>query len=92
MTLRVVVAPLLLALALGGCASKISQANFDRIKTGMTLEQVRGILGKPTESSGIQFGDFSGASATWKARDGATIMIQFMDDKVQAKQFYTHRP
>ncbi|MHB1240841.1 MAG: DUF3862 domain-containing protein [Gammaproteobacteria bacterium] len=90
--LRLVILPVLLALALTGCASKITQSNFDQVKTGMTLEQVRGILGKPTESSGIQFGDFSGTSATWKARDGATITIQFLDDKVQAKQFYSHQP
>lgn len=82
----------LLALILFGCASKVSHENFDRIRVGMTRAQVRAILGKPTQASAIQFGDFSGTTATWKTRDGTTIGVQFLYGKVQAKQFYSgHR-
>lgn len=79
----------LCVLALLGCTSQINQANFDRIRTGMTRTQVRAILGRPSESSAMQFGGFSGTVATWKARDGATISVQFLNDRVQGKQFYS---
>lgn len=81
-----IAAILLLAALLAGCASKINQDNFDRIHSGMTMKQVRNLLGKPTESSSFGVGDLSGTSATWKGRDG-TITVQFFNAKVQAKQF-----
>lgn len=75
------------ALCLMACAgSKINQENFEKIKTGMTLAEVKAILGEPTESSSIDVAVFSGTTAVWKRKD-ITISIQFVNGKVIAKEF-----
>lgn len=68
------------------CSSPINQSNFDKIQTGMTLDEVQSILGKPQESSNASFGTISGGAATWK-HDEAVISVQFVNNKVQFKQF-----
>ena len=75
-----------LGMVLVSCGSKVSQENFDRIKAGMSLEEVKGILGDPTESSGVGLGPLSGTSATWKDKD-RKISIQFVNGKVTVKNF-----
>lgn len=76
----------ILALALAACGSPVNQENFARIETGMTQQEVEAILGKPSEASTASFGGVSGGSATWNHKD-VTISVQFMNDKVQFKQF-----
>lgn len=73
-------------LLLTACGSPVNQANFDKIKTGMSVEQVQAILGNPTESSTASFGELSGGAATWK-NDDIVITVQFVNNKVQFKQF-----
>ena len=73
------------ALFLGACGSKVSLENFERIQTGMTQKEVVAILGEPTETSAISVAGVSGGMANWQ--DGATVIsVQFVNDKVQAKQ------
>lgn len=73
------------ALLLAACGSKVSAENFERIQTGMTQKEVVAILGEPAETSVISIAGLSGGMATW--RDGNTaISVQFVNDKVQAKQ------
>jgi hypothetical protein len=75
------------ALGLMACSgSRVNQDNFDKIKTGMSLAEVRAILGEPADSSSIDAVVFSGASVIWKG-EGITISIQFVNDKVIAKEF-----
>lgn len=84
---------LLLAAALvvlAACGSKVTQENFDKIKAGMTQEEVTALLGEPTESSGFSLGNLSGTSAVWKDKNGA-IHIQFVNGKVLSKQFVKGR-
>ena len=76
----------LACLAVAGCGSRINQANFEKVETGMTLEQVHAILGPPTESSSRNFGGLSGTSSTWTTKE-ATISIVFVNGKVRAKEF-----
>jgi outer membrane protein assembly factor BamE (lipoprotein component of BamABCDE complex) len=66
--------------------SRLTQENFDKIRTGMTQAEVTAILGEPTESSSVDVAVFSGAASTWK-KAGITITIQFANGKVMAKQF-----
>jgi len=74
-------------LGLMACSgANINQENFDKIKTGMTLAEVKAILGEPADSSSIDVAVISGASAMWKG-EGSTINIQFMNGKVIAKEF-----
>ena len=74
-------------LCLMACSgAKINQENFDKIKTGMTLAEVKAILGEPTDSFSIDVAVISGGTAMWKG-EGITINIQFMNGKVIAKEF-----
>ena len=74
-------------LGLMACSgAKINQENFDKIKTGMTLAEVKAILGEPTDSFSIDVAVISGGNAMWKG-EGITINIQFMNGKVIAKEF-----
>jgi outer membrane protein assembly factor BamE (lipoprotein component of BamABCDE complex) len=84
--LRAVVLVMVICMSLVSCGSfKISQENFEKIKTGMSLTQVTAILGEPTESSSVDVAVFSGTVSKWKAGD-VTITIQFVNGKVVAKQ------
>jgi hypothetical protein len=84
--LRAVVLILVICMSLVSCSSlKITQENFEKIKTGMSLAQVTAILGSPTESSSVDVAVFSGTVSKWKAGD-VTITIQFVNSKVVAKQ------
>ena len=75
----------LCAFCLVACGSRVSQANFEKIQTGMTTAQVTAILGEPTESSSVDVAVFSGTVSKWKAAD-VTITIQFVNGQVVAKQ------
>lgn len=84
--MRRTLAAVLAALALAACGSKVTAENFARIQTGMTQQEVVALLGEPTETSAVSIGGLSGGMSTW--RDGnTTISVQFLNDKVQAKQF-----
>jgi hypothetical protein len=84
--LRTVVLVMVICMSLVSCSSlKISQENFEKIQTGMSLAQVTDILGPPTESSSVDVAVFSGTVSKWKAAD-VTITIQFVNGKVVAKQ------
>ena len=75
------------ALGIMACSgSKINQDNFEKIKTGMTLAEVKAILGEPADSSSIGAAGISGGTAMWKV-EGISINIQFMNGKVIAKEF-----
>lgn len=71
-------------LALGAC-SKVNQANFDKVHDGMSLQEVKSLLGDPNEISSAGIGPLSGTSAVWKASDGTTITISFLNEKVKLK-------
>ena len=78
---------LILSLALLGCNSKINQENYQKIQNGMTLEEVKAILGEPTDVQTAGIGGLSGTSAVWKNKEGAKIDIKFVNNKVQLKTF-----
>ena len=79
------------ALIAAACGSKISAENFARIQNGMTQKEVVAVLGEPTETSSVSIGGLSGGMATWK--DGSTVIsVQFVNDKVQAKQLSREAP
>jgi hypothetical protein len=84
--LRVFAALAILALWVA-CGSRITRENYQRIHEGMTREEVIAILGEPTDSAGLGVGGFSAGTAIWKAEDGTTISVQFVNDKVKARQF-----
>ena len=82
------VALMVLLLAfLAGCG-KVTQANYDKIETDMTLAEVEGILGKGTEKAGVAgaIGDLAGAGKvmTW-GDETKSITVTFANDKVVTK-------
>jgi hypothetical protein len=77
---------LVLCACLAACGSKLTQENFDKIKTNMTFEEVKALLGEPTETSSVGIGGLSGTQALWKDKDAA-ITIQFVNNKVAMKNF-----
>jgi outer membrane protein assembly factor BamE (lipoprotein component of BamABCDE complex) len=64
-------------MCLAGCGSKITRANFDKIKTGMSRNDVEAILGSPTET----FGNKKTTTAIWQDEENGVTVI-FRDDKV----------
>jgi hypothetical protein len=84
-TLGVWVAVGLLACCVAACSSRVNQANFDKIATGMTMAQVISILGEPTESSSVDVAVFSGTVSKWHKGE-VTITVQFVNGNVVAKQ------
>jgi len=74
-----------IAFTLFAC-SRISQENFDKIKPGMTMQEVTAILGEPSTSEAINIGGISGNSAAWKDSK-SEISIQFLNDRVTIKSF-----
>lgn len=67
---------LILGLLLGGC-SKITQANYDKIETGMTYQEVVDILGAPDEMQ-----DVMGAKNCVWGKEPNVINVKFIGDKV----------
>ena len=87
---RLALAALVIA-GLAGCPSKISKGNFDQIKLGMTQEEVQGILGPPSEATGLEIPVFSGTTSKW-AQGDTIITVQFVNGKVVAKEFFQPPP
>jgi len=70
-----------------GC-SKVGEGNYERIKDGMTVEEVKSILGEPTRQAGgeVAVGDLSvgGRTMTWQEGE-KRIVVTFANGKVVAK-------
>jgi len=66
-------------------SSPINQENYDKIQNGMSLTEVKAILGEPTDSQTIGLGPLSGTTATWVSDTGLKISIQFMNNQVKLK-------
>jgi hypothetical protein len=77
---------ILLVSVLAACGSKVNESNYAKIEIDMTEEQVRSLLGEPTESSSIKVAGLSGTSLKWMDKEG-TINVQFLNGKVKAKAF-----
>jgi hypothetical protein len=82
----VIIIGLTIVCLVGCTGAKISKDNFDKIKLGMTQEEVQAILGPPTEASGLEIPVFSGAMSKWIQGD-TVISVQFVNGKVVGKEF-----
>jgi uncharacterized protein YceK len=63
-------------LLLAGC-SKVTKANYDKIKTGMQYDEVVRLIGEPTDCSEA----IGLSSCTWKSGD-AEVTVNFIANKV----------
>jgi hypothetical protein len=76
---------LLAALLLLGC-SKVTPDNFEKVQEGMSEQEVRAVLGDPTESNSVTVLGVSGTASRWVGRD-AEIIVRFINGKVALKTF-----
>jgi hypothetical protein len=76
---------LALALLLAAC-SKVTPENFEKIQDGMNEQEVRAVLGDPTESNSVTVLGVSGTASRWVGRD-AEIIVRFINGKVALKTF-----
>lgn len=77
--------PLLLALMLLGCGSKLSNANFEKIQAGMSKAEVEAILGTPTKVTTQDIPLLSTSEYHYKRGDNE-VRIIFVNEKVVSKQ------
>src|SRR5438128_296102 len=78
------VAAVVMSLVLAACGSRISAENYEKIHNGMSMDEVKKVLGKPTEVSSFGIGDLSATTARWVGRS-QTITITFANNKVKLK-------
>jgi hypothetical protein len=72
---------LVVCLSLSGCGgSKVTKANYDKIKSDMSEAQVKEILGEPTETQDLG----AGKTYIWKSGND-TISIGFVQGKLTGK-------
>ena len=88
MNLRTLALATLLLLA---ACSKVTQENFAKVQDGMSEQEVRTLLGPPSESSSTQILGISGTSSRWVAGD-AVITVRFVNSKVALKSFNRPAP
>lgn len=67
-------------------ATKLTAANFQRIRIGMTSKEVTAILGDPNDiNSEIQIGDLHYLTASWDAGEFGSCSVTFSGGKVHSK-------
>lgn len=73
-----------LALGLAACGNKRTPDNLARVKSGMSTEEVKAILGKPDR---VETGSILGLEGTtfFYEKDGAKVQIQFINGEVTVK-------
>jgi hypothetical protein len=75
---------------MAACAlGPVNHGNFLKIQEGMTQLEVNSILGEPSEVMSADFGPLGGSHVTWNSGN-ATVMVQFVNGRVKAKQYITH--
>lgn len=72
-------------LVIAAC-SKVTEDNYRKLESGMTLDQVQNLLGKADVSESTSLAGISTTRAEWHGKDG-TISIRFIEEKVRAKNW-----
>lgn len=76
------------ALLLAAC-SKINQANYDKIETGMSKQAVVELLGEPTQADTSNLLGLSAGQLKWQNGD-QVITLTLLNDKVMSKSMAAH--
>jgi hypothetical protein len=65
----------------------VTKANFERIKEGMSLREVKGILGESfIDASPWRI--HGNIALSWSHTDGSLIIIHFNEERVFVREFY----
>ncbi|TJY61890.1 hypothetical protein E4T66_06470 [Sinimarinibacterium sp. CAU 1509] len=73
------------ALLLLSACSKATPANYEKVKSGMSPDEVHAILGKPDDVSGGGIGNFTVSTETWNGSKNV-IEVTYAGDKVSIKR------
>jgi hypothetical protein len=66
--------------------SAITKAKYDSIQTGMSYEQVQGIMGEPGEEmSRSEIGGYTTIMCVWKNASGSNMNAMFQNGKLTTK-------
>lgn len=66
--------------------AEVTKAKFDKIKTGMTYDEVKDIIGSAGEKTSMsKIGEIVLKSYVWKADKYATLRASFKDEKLTSK-------
>jgi hypothetical protein len=81
---------LVAALVLVACGSKLNPDSFAEVKTGMSLEEVKALLGKPDE---VESGELLGLTSTTYTydNDGGYAQIWFINGNVSRKHYQSNK-
>lgn len=77
---RILTTVALALLLLAGCADNVTKANFDRIRTGMTREQVEAILGPAHQQ-------YQGSILSWSGGHEKRVITVVLDDRGQVSEY-----
>lgn len=85
-TLRSAVLALALVTFFGCTGSRLTQANFEKVKEGMTVAEVERILGEPTELDSTTLPLLGTATVyKYRAEDGSEATLVFYQDQLKMK-------
>ncbi len=73
------------ALALVACTSKLNDENLRKIHSGMTIDEVKAILGNPTDVQTADMLGFKGTVYLYHTKS-ADVKITFLDNKVMSSE------
>jgi outer membrane protein assembly factor BamE (lipoprotein component of BamABCDE complex) len=78
---------ILLAAALGltACASKLTQENLDKIHSGMTVDEVKAVLGSPNDVESHDMLGFKSTEFVYHTKT-ADVKVVFLNDKVMSSE------
>ena len=70
-----------------GCGKKVTKANFEKVEEGMTFDEVKDILGEPTDTEDLStevegVATVTGKVCTWVSGDEKISVTFDEDDKV----------
>lgn len=76
---------LALAAVLAGCGPKLTSENLEKVKNGMTQQEVKSILGEPTREDTANLLGLSGSSWIYE-KGGTKVTISFVNNGVIHKE------
>jgi hypothetical protein len=72
-----------LAFTLSACAQKLTQENLDKVHSGMTVDEVKSVLGSPTDIESANMLGFKSTTFVYHTKS-ADVKVTFLNDKVMA--------
>jgi len=72
-------------LALTACSSKLTQENLQKVHSGMTVDEVKTLLGSPTDVQSADMLGFKSTTFTYHTKS-ADVKVTFLNNKVMSSE------